>query len=513
MVPDVLRLARSAIAGGVIAASAPVASSDPLIDALARTYHVDSPEGADNIVIHGIGVEHRSAEAQGHSPFRETTARSEIWIGVAPSERSLLFEFRIGRHDGSERWRRRVIRGDTTVMVDYVDAASSVSASDASEATRRRLGRFLLHTLVREVYETGGPTQRLPDEEAVSAGRKSAVIRTTLRGERTPLELLIDTPSGQLVAARYNIEFPGIGPTRVTQEFRDQRRDSLLGWMPTRIVTRLDTAIYRELGIVRAERSRSLLDSLLAGTKLVQGAPAVAAGTAIGRPTRDTIITVAPGAHVLRAIGGLYNMFIVEQPDGLFVAEAPAIHPSLDEWPASPASDVLRLSTDAIRLISARFPGVPIRRVMPTHFHSDHAAGVAAFVDVGARIVAAPEDSAYFVGLCSRCRYTPAFDIVRDSASFGGGGNRLVIHTLRHGAHAANNSFVWLPRDRVVFQGDLFYVNPDGTLPESRLGVMREFVAFLDRRHIAPAIVWGMHGGRAAGSADLERVRHGDTGH
>jgi glyoxylase-like metal-dependent hydrolase (beta-lactamase superfamily II) len=227
-------------------------------------------------------------------------------------------------------------------------------------------------------------------------------------------------------------------------------------------------------------------------------------GGTMPRPMRDTIIEVAQGAHVLRAIGGRYNMFIVEQPDGRFVAEAAAIHPSLDDWPTDPVSDDNRLSRDAIALINRRFSGVPIRLVMPTHFLSDHAAGVGAFVDAGARVVATRGDSAYFTRLLGR---PVAFDVVRDSARFGSAADPIVVHTVRHGVHAEDNTFVWLPRVRVAFQGDLFYLDADGTQPPSRMGVMREFVRFLDARGIAPVVMWGMHGSLPARAEHLARAR------
>lgn len=482
----------------------PSAARDALLDDLATAYRVSGASGAEYIVLQGIGVEHRSAEVQGHASDRQSVARAETWLGVAPAARTVLFEYRIGRHDGSERWRRRVIRGDSSMTWDFHDTFYSGGANPTVDLTRRRLARMLPHAVVHEASMGGVRVERRPAERF--GDRPVTVLRTTFAGEATPIDLLVDEARRQLLAIRYAIEFPGIGATTAQQEFLGQRAHADLGWVPTRIITRLDTAVYRELGIVRAERSRALMDSIIA-----TGAATASAAT-IRRPPRDTIITVAPRTHVLRNVGGRYNVFIVEQADGLFVAEAPAIHPSLDEWPTAPLEDVDALSRAAIEIISRRFPGVPIRRLMPTHFHSDHAAGLGAFVDAGARVVAHASDSAYYARLLARrgagaAARSAAFDIVRDSARFGSGDDAIVVHTVAHGVHAAANLFAWLPARQVLFQGDLFYVDADGTSPPSRRGVMREFVAFLDARGIAPALMWGMHGNVPATAVHLAAVR------
>jgi glyoxylase-like metal-dependent hydrolase (beta-lactamase superfamily II) len=147
---------------------------------------------------------------------------------------------------------------------------------------------------------------------------------------------------------------------------------------------------------------------------------------------------------------------------------------------------------------------------MPTHFHSDHAAGLRAFVEAGARVVATPADSAYLAAMLRRRGSPPAaFDVVRDSARFGSGATAVVAHDLPHAAHTADNLFAWLPAPRLAFQGDLFYVDAAGALAPDRLPIMRDFVAFLDRRGIAPSVVWGMHGSVPAGPEHLERIRRG----
>jgi glyoxylase-like metal-dependent hydrolase (beta-lactamase superfamily II) len=500
-------IAALALALQVAAPQAP----DSLLADLARAYRVYAASGAEHVVYHGIGVEHRSAEVQGYGPHRQSVARNEIWLGIAPASRTVLYEYRIGRHDGSERWRRRVVRGDTSMVWDFLDEFASARRDAAADVARNRLSRFLPHALVREAFGGGARLEHRPDARFL--GRPVSVVRATFVGETVPIDLLIDARAKQLLAARYALEFPGIGPTTLTQEFLDHRRDDALGWVPTRIVTRLDTAVYRELGVTRAERSRALMDSLMRSPRArMPAAPATGtSGMSMARPLRDTIIEVSPGAHVLRGIGGRYNMFIVEQPDGLFVAEAPAIHPSLDDWPTAPVEDMTRLSRDAIAIIAQRFPGVPIARVMPTHFHSDHAAGVRAFVEVGARIVATGGDSAYYARLLARdgssSSAVPQFDVFSDSAAFGDAEDPLMVHTVRRGVHAEDNSFVWLPRARVLFQGDLFYVDADGSQPPSRMGVMREFAEFLERRGIAPEIMWGMHGNVPATPEHLARVR------
>ena len=72
--------------------------------------------------------------------------------------------------------------------------------------------------------------------------------------------------------------------------------------------------------------------------------------------------------------GGLYRTQFIDADEGVIVFDAPLGY---------------AVGQQIIRLIQETLPGKSIATVVISHFHSDHAAGVQAFVDSGAEVVAA----------------------------------------------------------------------------------------------------------------------------
>lgn len=66
--------------------------------------------------------------------------------------------------------------------------------------------------------------------------------------------------------------------------------------------------------------------------------------------------------------------------------------------------------------------------------------------------------------------------------------------------HSAENLFLWLPAEKILIQGDLFYYEGGGPFPPSGRGRMNRFFArWLQARRIAPRAVYGVHSSETAG--------------
>lgn len=86
---------------------------------------------------------------------------------------------------------------------------------------------------------------------------------------------------------------------------------------------------------------------------------------------------VAPGVHEIAGLGGgLYRTQFFDTQAGVVVFDAPLGYP---------------VAQQVIRTIEKTLPGRAIVTVVISHFHADHAGGVAAFVDIGANVVTTRE--------------------------------------------------------------------------------------------------------------------------
>ncbi len=86
-----------------------------------------------------------------------------------------------------------------------------------------------------------------------------------------------------------------------------------------------------------------------------------------------------------------------------------------------------------------------------------------------------------------------------------------MIYDVGANPHSQHNLFVWLPRERIGFQGDLFYYNQGaGTPPGDRQIMNAFFVRWLRDNGISPRAVYGVHNSGSAGPEILNSARSRD---
>ena len=91
------------------------------------------------------------------------------------------------------------------------------------------------------------------------------------------------------------------------------------------------------------------------------------------------LVELAPG--VQQVVGGSHNGLIVAMKDYLVVFDAP-----INEWQS-------RFTIDAAK---AKYPGTPVKYLVLTHHHTDHAGGARTYVAEGAAVIVPRPDRAFF---------------------------------------------------------------------------------------------------------------------
>lgn len=150
------------------------------------------------------------------------------------------------------------------------------------------------------------------------------------------------------------------------------------------------------------------------------------------------------------------------------------------------AFDQFVLATEApgqsaaiIERIKTLAPGKPIRWVVPSHHHDDHAGGAREYVAEGATILTTPGNVDYFRRMAaaprtirpdrqSRIQAPARIETVPGGRRSITDGTRVVeIHDIGPSPHADEMLVIWLPAEGILYQGDLLNLPPTGEIPRN----------------------------------------------
>ena len=223
----------------------------------------------------------------------------------------------------------------------------------------------------------------------------------------------------------------------------------------TRVVTRyLD---YRDHGgvkfparIVQEQGGFPVLD--LSVAQVLPNAP-VAIEVPANVPTfaeRATSEKAADGVWFLA--GGSHNNVLIEMKDHLILVESPLYD-----------GRALAVLAEAKRLV----PGKPVRYVINSHHHFDHAGGLRAAVSEGATLVTSEQARGWYEQVMANPNSVrpdamqtsgrrASVTGVNGQRTFTDGDRTVHVHLIEDSIHAQGFMMVWLPRERLLVQADAF---------------------------------------------------------
>ena len=183
---------------------------------------------------------------------------------------------------------------------------------------------------------------------------------------------------------------------------------------------------------------------------------------------QPTVSKLSPDVYVLRDLPDGYNIFFVAFNDYLLVVEGVE------------SNTISGLSEQAIAKIKETVPGKPIKYLIQTHHHGDHAGGVRTYIAEGATIVTTPGNKSFFERLAAthflmtadaltRNPHRPVIEVVKNKTRVFRDDQHLVeVHDIGPIPHAEEMLIVYLPKEKILVQADLFNPITPGQGPIAR---------------------------------------------
>jgi glyoxylase-like metal-dependent hydrolase (beta-lactamase superfamily II) len=182
---------------------------------------------------------------------------------------------------------------------------------------------------------------------------------------------------------------------------------------------------------------------------------AVAANPA---PTMTTIEVTELAPGLLLFGGGSHNSVIVEQRQGIVVIEAPLAE---------------ERSVAVIAEIGKRFPGKRIQAVINTHTHFDHAGGLRTYAAEGVPVITQARNADYYrrawaaprtlnPDRLSKSKRAPELQGFKGRRVLDDERHPIEIHEIIGSGHNDAFAMVYLPKDRVLVEGDAWTPTPPG---------------------------------------------------
>jgi glyoxylase-like metal-dependent hydrolase (beta-lactamase superfamily II) len=241
-----------------------------------------------------------------------------------------------------------------------------------------------------------------------------------------------------------------------------------------------------------------------------------------GHPTLDitvnsvkpnAAVTIAPPANVQQAPAPQFRVGVEKLADGVWYFTTP----NARNWAVEFADHIVVVegigsearSLAAIEQIKKAIPNKPIRYVINTHAHYDHAGGLRTYVAQGVTVITHEMNKPFFEKVWARPRTiapdslskapkAATFETVSDKKVLTDGTKTIELYHMKGTSHNVANLLVYMPAEKLLFWGD-GYNPPAGDdprdvvrTPEQMIDLYRAITLNnLDVKTIAPAHGFG----------------------
>ncbi|WP_347217322.1 MBL fold metallo-hydrolase [Chryseobacterium sp.] len=191
---------------------------------------------------------------------------------------------------------------------------------------------------------------------------------------------------------------------------------------------------------------------------------------------------IAKDVYLIENIDADRNIMFINMGDYIVLTEAPL----------APA-----VTRSILDVIHTALPGIPVKYVHLSHFHNDHIAGIAEAVKEGAAIICTEDMKQPVMQMLQNTdpiynTHKVDFLTFKQKKTLESSQKKLEFYEIPN-SHAKGMSFLYLPEEKLIYQGDLLSLPADAYLTPS-IAVTQEFSKFLSQKKITFNQIIGHHG-------------------
>jgi glyoxylase-like metal-dependent hydrolase (beta-lactamase superfamily II) len=420
-------------------------------------------------------------------PFVAGTSEETL---IVDTERNFVFDDLKTANAGFNNWNVTVIKGTEGQNYDMWSRTATPIVNPSVNNFRGQMRRLPPFVLL-EALDRAATLRWIGEEEI--AGRKQKVI-SVIRPDNQQLALSFDAQTHLLTKYGYLYADPITGDSEIAQTYSNYRTVGKLKLPGARVLYNSGGAI-QETEYTEVQINSKPPENVFQGPEGFEKLDAPPA-----TPPPPAVSKIADDVYVLNGLaGGTHNVMFVAFNDYVLVVEAP--------------EQIIygNNSVQALAKIKETVPGKPIRYLVLTHHHSDHAGGFREYVAEGATIVTtagnksflektAAVDSSLLPKLSSQNKLK--IELVENKKRVFQDDKHVVeLYDIGPNPHANEMLIAYLPKEKILFQADLLNPAPNGSIPIAQDATL-SFSEQLEKLGLQVEKIYGVHG-RATTPAEL----------
>jgi len=409
---------------------------------------------------------------------------------IVDTERGFVFDELKTANAGFNTWNRTVIKGTEGQNFDMWSKTATPIANPSVNNFRPQMRRLPPFVLL-EALDRAATLRYLGEEEI--GGKRQKVI-SVIRPDNQQLALSFDAQTNLLTKYGYLYADPIVGDAEIAQSYSGYRTVGKLKLPGARVLYN-SGGVIQEVEYAELQINTKPAESVFEGPKDFEKLDAPPA-----TPPPPAVAKIAEDVYVLNGLnGGTHNALFVAFNDYILVVEAP--------------EQIIygNQSVQALSKIKETVPGKPIKYLVLTHHHTDHAGGFREYVAEGATIVTTASTkselekaAAVESSLLPRSsgKNKPTFEVVENKKRvFQDDKHVLELYDIGPNPHANEILIAYLPKQKILFQADMLNPNANGSIPIAQ-DVTVSFGERLQQLGLDVEKIYGVHG-RAATPQEL----------